>query len=82
MKLEELSDGYKNDLGSLASICTNPDFAMHLMYHAKPSNIGRLFGISQMKHLILQGNLRSFAELCSHYNVSSSYKLAHRQISH
>lgn len=73
--------GQKSVLSSLASICANPALAGTPSAPCQAFMSWQTLGISQMKHLILLGNLRSFADLCSYY-VSSSFKLAHRPISH
>lgn len=73
--------GTKNILSFLASICANPALASAPSASCQALKYWQTLGISQMKHLILLGNPRSFADLCSYY-VSSSFKLAHRPISH
>lgn len=72
--------GQKNVLSSLAPICANPVLASAPSASRQAFKYWQTLGISQMKHLILLGNLRSFADLCSYY-VSSSFKLAHGPIS-
>jgi len=68
-------------LSSLAPICANPVFASAPSAPCQAFKYWQTLGISQMKHLILLGNLKSFADLCSYY-ASSSFKLAHGPISH